>query len=238
MTDAELRTGVLDVFVRECFAAGLDIVHPFQVQHFNAIAVGAERLPDFGRPALAAVVGNTKYLWPRFLAALEAEPDRRSLPHPLDSYVQERVNRACELVEVRTSVFWSHVTEPRAVPIQRIAQAAGLAVITPSHFSIHALYGCWLALRAVVVFDIDGPGDRPRLMSSPCESCSQPCMPALNTALAMAERRGEPLHLATHSDWRHWALVREVCPIGRAYVYSAPQLEYHYTKNPRLLGRG
>lgn len=169
------------------------------------------------------------------MAALEAEPERRNLPHPLDSYVQDCVYRACKTTSVRITVLWGHVTEPRVLPIQRIARAAGLATISPSHFSIHPMYGPWLALRAVVIFDMDGPNDRARLMSSPCDSCSQPCMSALSDALAMAEQRGEPLQVATRRDWRQWARVRQLCPLGREHEYSDPQLEYHYTKNRQLL---
>jgi len=234
---AEAGARALGTFTAHCLEAGLDVVHPFALDAFNGTAPEQERLPDFGRHALAVVVGNTRFFWDRFLDTLESEPERHADSDPLDRYVEERVRGACESLPIRATAFWAHVTHPRVVPIQRIAQVAGLASLAPSHFSIHPVYGPWLALRAIVVFDVDGPTELPTVRAGPCAHCSEPCMPPLRDALAHAERDSVPLALAIRNDWRAWARVRQVCPVGQAEKYSDAQTEYHYTKNKKCLLR-
>src|SRR5262249_52174813 len=54
-----------------CAPAGFDLVQPFQVGWYNAAVHPAYRLPDFARPrALGILIGNTRALWPRLLAAV------------------------------------------------------------------------------------------------------------------------------------------------------------------------
>jgi methylmalonic aciduria homocystinuria type C protein len=202
---------------------------------FNETVPTAERLTDFGRHALAAIIGNTRFIWQRFRAVLALEPSRLADTNPLDRYVEDSIHRACESLSVRTAIFWAHIAAPRALPIQRIAQVAGLASLSPSHFSIHPTYGPWMGLRAIVVFDTDAPNEEPHRGSNPCEQCSQPCMPPMREAFARAERNSLSLAEAIRSDWRSWARVRQVCPIGQQEQYSEEQLEYHYTNDKSLL---
>jgi hypothetical protein len=201
---------------------------------FNDTVATEEKLPDFGRRALAAVVGNTKSIWPRIRAALEREPQRLSAPHPFDRYVEESLNQACESVPVRVVIFWTHESQLRVLLIQRIAQVVGLAALSPSHFSIHPDYGPWVGLRAVAVFDVDGPSEPPPLLKNPSEHCSQPCMPPFQEAQSVAAQSFVPLAVAIKENWRRWARVRQVCPVAQAEQYSDEQLEYHYTKDTRL----
>ena len=227
--------GTQNACMERCSKAGLDIVHFFPLDVFNQTAAVQERLADFGRHALAAIIGNSKFLWPRFRSALALLPSRLANANPLDRYVEESIHRACESLPIRTAVSFSHVTLPQVLPIQRIAQAAGLASVSPSHFSIHPTYGPWIGLRAVVVFDVEAPSAEPLRVGSPCENCSQPCMPPLREALDRAERDSVTLPVAVKRDWRSWARVRQVCPVGREQQYSDEQLEYHYTNDKSLL---
>ena len=56
---------------RGCEPSGLDLLQPFPVAVYNQVVPDAYWLPDFGRPrALGLLIGNTRALWPRFLAAL------------------------------------------------------------------------------------------------------------------------------------------------------------------------
>jgi len=101
--------------------------------------------------------------------------------------------------------------------------------------AIHPQHGPWFGLRAVLVAAIEGPPSTPR-PASPCASCSAPCVPALERALAVS---GSPLSSAAIT--RHaaaWIAVRDACPIGRASRYSDAQLDYHYAPAARKLAQG
>jgi len=228
---AELEPPYVE-FGRACRDAGLDLVNPFRVDWYNRHAAAADSLPDFGRAsALGLLIGNTRELWAHFRAALEVDACLRADPHPLDAYVVSRLALAVRKIAEPTMIVWAHRVEPRALPVQRVAEAAGLAAISPSHLSVHPMHGPWFALRAVVVVDRDGPAGEAPSLSSPCASCPRPCLLPLAEALRASEREGLPLSRAVQSDWRRWARVREVCPEGRASRYSDEQIEYHYTKD-------
>jgi methylmalonic aciduria homocystinuria type C protein len=217
-----------------CREAGLDLVHPFCLAWYNANVDGAERIDDLGRPdALALVVGNTRALWPRFVASLQRRAALTAADDPVDSYVVEAVTAALDGVDVRHQVHFGHVTEPAAVPIQKLAVAAGLAHLSPSHLSIHPEHGPWIALRALVVLDVEGPdGPRPSA-PDPCTPCDKPCVEALERALELTGQSG-----AIEPRWEAWLAVRDACPQGRASRYSDDQVRYHYTKLRRLLPHG
>jgi len=236
---AELRA-LWRPFEERCAAGGLDLVQAFGVEAFNRGAHPHERLPGFGRAnALGLVVGNTRRLWDPFREAIRADARLRSLAHPLDEYVATLVTRAAATLAPRALLFFAHVVEPAPIPIQRIAEAAGLAQLSPSHLSVHPIYGPWIALRAVVVIDVElvelvelvepepavGPARRP------CDACARPCMPAFEEALRTATATGAPLGAAIRDDFHAWVRVRAVCPVGRAHRYDDGQIEYHYAKN-------
>lgn len=208
--------------------AGFDIVHPFNVAHYNATAPSAQRLDDCGRPeALGILFGNTKELWPAFTRAYAADATLRSAAHPLDSYAVTRITALlAEASDARTELVFSHVTEPQPFPIQRLAEQVGLAAIAPSHLAIHPLHGPWLALRAVAVIDTPGPTEPPRPLARPCLGCSAPCVPALERALAAS---GTPVSSAAVVAHAHdWIAIRDACPVGRASRYGDAQVAYHY----------
>jgi cyanocobalamin reductase (cyanide-eliminating) / alkylcobalamin dealkylase len=223
---------VITALGTSCREAGLDIVHPFRLDWFNRRVEPSLRLPDGNRPeALGLLVGNTRHLWPVFTAAVRARPELLASDHPLDSYVEDALGGAvARRVAERYVIWWAHRMAPAAIPIQQIAQASGLAHLSPSHLSVHRLYGPWIALRAVVVVDAEGPpGEGPRAYD-PCTVCSKPCIEPFQRAV-----RGGDAGDEVEQNWKSWAVIREVCPEGRAYRYGDEQLEYHYNKNPKLL---
>ena len=59
-----------------CAAHGFDLLQPFRVGAYNErVADPALRLPDFSRgTSLGLLIGNSAALWPRFRAALAADP--------------------------------------------------------------------------------------------------------------------------------------------------------------------
>ena len=223
-------------FASACARRGLDIAVPFPVGAFNAAAEAAERLPDLGREdALAMLVGNTRILWSVFRAALAEDPARREASHPLDEYVMQSVTEAASSTGVRHELRWAHAMHPRPIPIQRIAQQVGLAALSPSHLSVHREFGPWIALRAVVVFDVAGPALSARASSEPCGSCAnRPCVAALDKALGpIAPRSLDEIRIG--ADWDRWLAVRDACPVGTFHRYSDSQIAYHYTKSASWL---
>lgn len=208
--------------------AGFDIVHPFNVAHYNAMAPVGQRLDDGGRvDALGILFGNTRQLWPAFTRAYAADATLQRAPQPLDTYTVTRLTALlAEASNARAQLVFSHVTQPLAFPIQRLAERVGLAAISPSHLAIHPLHGPWLALRAVAVIDTSGPIEAPAPVARPCQGCSAPCVPALERALAAS---GTPLSSASVMAHAHaWIAIRDACPVGRASRYGDAQVAYHY----------
>jgi methylmalonic aciduria homocystinuria type C protein len=231
---------VVDEVESRCAAAGLDLVQPFQVAWYNCAVDDAFRLPDFGRSsALGVLVGNTRAIWPRFLDAVRANRPGLDERHPLDSYVEATVLPALEPLTHRSEVRWAHNPPPCRVAMQRLAHVSGLAYLSPSHLSVHVTYGPWIALRAAVVIDIEGPSGPPPDPPNPCPDCESHCLPRFRDAIA--EACATPAgHAAIERHWRLWLAVRDACPVGRSHRYSNEQIRYHYTKDRddlrRLLG--
>lgn len=77
----------------ELATAGFDIVQRVEASWYNELiaseAVALSPLPTFGRAdAPGLLLGNSKALWPRFIAWLSAQPDP-AMPNPLNAYVEE-----------------------------------------------------------------------------------------------------------------------------------------------------
>ena len=221
--------------VRErCSASGLDIVHAFATSAYNSQVSAEERVPDFGRDnRLGILVGNTRALWPHFTATLRADRALAQAEHPLQEYLRARLVLAIAGATTRPhQLTWAHQTEPRALPIQRLAELVGLASLGPSHLSVHPAYGPWFALQAVVVFDVVGPSEPVAPLISPCAACSAPCVPALDRAM---QSGGAPSGADIAQDPKPWIAVRDACPVGRDARYTDRQVAYHYTKDRTLL---
>lgn len=214
--------------------AGLDLVHAFDAAAYDAVVADHASLTPlarFGRAhALAALVGNTRAMWPRFLAAYHSQPDLQASADPLDRFVTEAVTAAAARLDVPHISRFAHVQGPELVSMLRLADAAGFATLGPAHLAVHPEHGPWFGLRAVLVFDAPPPAPSPP--PRVCEGCPAPCRGPFAEAL---ER--------THGDedvrrtWRAWVAVRDACPVGGAHRYGPEQLEYHYTKDRRRLAR-
>ena len=179
------------------------------------------RLENYARKhgALAIVIGNSKALWDPFLAS------RPAGPNPLDHYTEQAIQNACASQEHRSTIYFGHTTEPAPIPIQHIAQTAGLARIGPAGLCIHSRHGLWFGLRAVVTFDVPGPVGQ-QAPEDLCSACrDKPCVKALEYAITLGKT----------ATWHNWLAVRDACPVGIASRYDQGQLTYHYTKDPRAL---
>ena len=221
-----------------CAEAGLDLVHAFEVARYNSLAPEAAQLPDFGRAsALGILIGNTRELWFHFVPAFEADAALIKSDNPLDDYVAARLTKiVAQATERATRPVFAHVTQPRAFPIQRLAELVGFAAVSPSHLAIHPLHGPWLALRAVVVFDVQGPDQALPEPQRPCRNCSAPCVPALERAVAVSATPLTSMAIAEHAA--EWIAVRDACPVGKGSRYSDAQLSYHYAPARSRIGLG
>ena len=208
--------------------AGFDLILPFGVAHYNAGAPEAERLVTLGRAnALGILFGNTRRLWPAFTRAYASELAISGAAQPLDTYTVSRLSGAlAQATSLRSQLVFSHVTQPRAFPIQRLAERVGLAALSPSHLVIHPQLGPWLALRAVAVIDVEGPETAPTPAARPCQTCSAPCVAALEHAVSLSGNHLSSAAIAAHAA--AWIAVRDACPVGTAARYGENQLRYHY----------
>jgi methylmalonic aciduria homocystinuria type C protein len=215
-----------------CAEAGLDLGLAFNVQQYNLQALENERLFDFGRPdALGIVVGNTRQLWPAFKDALNRDAALRADANPLDRYVTARLREiGARTLSRPFQLVLAHATAPKPFPIQRLAEAVELAALSPSYLAVHPEHGPWIALRAVVLLDVEGPPPSRTRLVSPCRGCSAPCLEALQHALAVTPKPLSEEGIAERAQ--EWIAIRDACPVGRSSRYDDEQLTYHYTKGP------
>lgn len=212
---------IADVIGQRCQAGGLDLHATTSVGRYNGQVDQPYHLP--GDPtSMVVVIGNSRAIWPhldRFV--LES---REPLADPVDTYVQLLVAQATTGIDGLVDIRFAHEPPPRRIAIQRLADVAGLAWLSPSHLCIHPTFGPWIALRAAVVLDVPAPPAASRV-PPPC-SCADHCLPQLDHAMAL----GEPTNATELIEhWRAWLAMRDACPIGRQHRYDDEQIRYHYT---------
>ncbi len=205
--------------------AGFDLVAPLRAADYDAVVPASQRVCGAGGPSpLAVLVGHSRAVWAPFIAWLGAEPLRLSRAHPLDDYTAAQVAVAVALTGVLAEVRYDW----QPVDMLRAAEVAGLLSRGASGLGIHPVYGPWVALRAIVVFDQSAPVTRP-LAASQCTHCATACAP-------VARALGPPTDLdEVRSNWREWVALREACPLGAQARYSDEQIRYHYTGDRGVL---
>jgi methylmalonic aciduria homocystinuria type C protein len=176
---------------------------------------------DLGATGIAGVsgrgllVGNTRALWPIFVAARAADPALLASRDPLDLYTEHAIARAFP----GARAWFAHRQYDGAfLPFQKIAVTAGLGALAPTQLVIHPIFGPWFALRALVALDGDPP--------PPARPLNYRCTGECEVRLAEALQA---------RDWRAWLAVRDACCVGREFRYGDSQLAYHYTKALELL---
>jgi methylmalonic aciduria homocystinuria type C protein len=194
--------------------AGFDLIHPFDA-HACARELDLPMLADAERP-VGWLVGNTRAMWPRFLAARRADAALSASPDPINDYTEQ----TCAKLDDARCLFAHRKYGETWVPFQRLAVAAGLGTLSSSNLVIHSTFGPWFALRAVVL--TKGTPTRRVLPTVSCE-CGTRCRTAFDRAQNV------------QSNWRDWLAVRDACTVGKQHRYSDEQIEYHYTKSLELL---
>lgn len=206
---------------------GFDLVQPLQVGWYNAVVEPHLRLDDFGAGTnLALVIGNTRHLWSKLLARLRSDSELARAEHPVEAYTEDSILRALRMLAVATSVRWSHERGAASVAFQRLAHVAGLAYLSPTHLSVHSVYGSWIALRAVVSLPVSASELEKPELQHPCGDCTERCLPAFERAVAA--HRGPLDQAAIRAHFPLWVAFRDACPTGRAERYTDAQIRYHY----------
>jgi len=189
---------------------------------------------------LGILIGNTLAIWPHFLAHVRAEPDLSRHEHPLDTWVERSIRSALDQMGANATPYFAHHKYLRGyLPLQHFAQQLGALALSPSHLSVHPEYGPWLALRALIVLDLEADdgaasGGVFPPATEPCASCAAPC----RAPFELAAQNSSPLEGAQRvvGHWQQWLRVRDACPQGRPFRYSDEQISYHYARDRRALG--
>lgn len=117
-------------------------------------------------------------------------------------------------------------------PFQKWARAAGGVHQSPLGLNIHNTYGLWHAYRAALLFSVAFDLPRQNAGSHPCERCTEkPCL----SACPVSAFKGGDYDVAACAAHLHSAnncmdggcLARLACPIGVAYRYEKPQMQFH-----------
>ena len=168
-----------------CSPAGVDLVQPFQVTTAPAATHLSSRTSDGRRHSASSSATPARS---GRASSTGCAPARRGFDenHPLDRYVGEVVLQALQPPVHRWEVRFAHEPPPRRVAMQRLAHLSGLAYLSPSHLNVHFMFGPWIALRAAVVIDIDGPPRPSSEPPNPCPECERDCMPKFRHAAAAA----------------------------------------------------
>jgi len=210
----------VDAVVHACAVAGLDLTATTAVGTYNALVDEPYWLPG-AADSLVIVIGNSRELWAHLDRFVLAHP--HPMADPVDTYVETVVGAAVAGRSGVVDVRYAHEPPPRRIAIQRLADVAGMAWLSPSHLCVHPTFGPWIALRAAVVLDLPALHSAPATPAAPCV-CAEHCLPMLDEALAAGD--------ATSTDviehWRRWVALRDACPVGRPYRYTEEQIAYHY----------
>jgi len=221
-------------------ASGLDLAAPLNANWYRRSDLAEiPALESFPDDAYLLVVGNTGRMWPKFIRALRDDPERLDRSDPLDEWVERQVREALAPLVIEFRILWGHtpMNSGGHPPLQQLAAIAGLAGVSPTHLSVHPVYGAWIALRAAIVFDLPGPaGCRPE-PPTPCRNCGRRCERALERALGRLDETESPPDGGVRASWRDWVAVRDACSASSKFRYSDDQIRYHYTKDRDHLAR-
>jgi hypothetical protein len=124
------------------------------------------------------------------------------------AHTQQQQRQLQQSSVLRHELRFSHHTGPKFVNMLRAAQLSGLAYYSSTtHLAMHARYGPWFALRAVAVFDCDGPDPADAAFDQ--MTCPYP---ELEQQAGQEMRRLEELGgLANwQAHWRKWAELRGI----------------------------
>ncbi|MDH5581720.1 MAG: hypothetical protein OEY33_07420 [Bdellovibrionales bacterium] len=195
---------------------GLDIIWPFQIKQYNQLE-SVTPLPTFKTDQeLGLLLGFSKKFWDQNIQLIDPGKE-----NPFDDLVTEKVKSILKSSKLNPRVIHYFDKCPDYISFQKLADITGLAHLGPSHLLVHEKYGMWFSLRMILLFeDLYTPQESPHF--DPCLSCERPCLIEFNNALE-------------EGSWKSWVNVRKSCPVGKRWMYSDNQINYHYTKDKKYL---
>ena len=211
---------------------GFDLCAPFSTKWYNDEIAEAhlkmKGLPHFGRDAaLCYVIGSNKSVWQYFLrhppkSAFSDAPRNHAGRSAFDAFVEESVFEAIERAKcppgLRRHYAFAHAME-HDVAFQRCAGLAALADVDPlTNLCVHPIFGSWVSLRCVVVFDAPPPAHHPKPVTALLtEEELDGCKAALERVAD-----GGP------GDWKDWLKVRDAIKRGKSWRFSDSHILYFW----------
>ncbi len=119
-------------------------------------------------------------------------------------------------------------------PFLTWARRGGAGYVSPLGLNIHPTFGLWHAYRAALLFPVAFDFGQQSKGSHPCETCvDKPCL----SACPVSAFDGTSYDVKSCGQYLHTDMgencmadgcqARRACPIGTAYTYAKPQLQFH-----------
>ena len=221
--------------------AGLNVAGVLDAARYDAqVPPGwrTERLLPAARSAIVLASGGSE-----LGHAIDAAPGERHPKHPVDDFTRRAVGR---VVQTLTESGWQsralHYTDlidASGRPSEAgtyadfisLAQAAGIGVPSRLRLLLHPVFGPWIAIRSLLLSELQLRPSEPLEGFDPCDGCTQ----CIGGCPASAFRDGK-LDTAACSPARLRDVACEVgcaarraCVIGSEHVYE-PHWEAHFAK--------
>lgn len=227
--DQQRRNGLLGRIADGLRAHGLVLFGGFAPQESDRVLA----LPDGNPAASLLMVGNAgSSIWRSFAASPEAGDGG---PDPLDRWSKRILGRLAAEAGGR-AIFPSD--GPPYPPFVDWAKRAAPVRESPLGMLIHPVYGLWHAYRGALALGEAVPPSPSDPGTYPCDACvEKPCLTTCPvSAFAPDDRPGGYRvddcvgHIETPAGADCLELgcrARRACPVGRAFVYDAPQAAFH-----------
>jgi len=227
---------------------GLDIVHSFPAQVLLDVA-GAGGDLALEPESMVLLVGNSKRIWEPFTEHLRAATEEVG-QNPLDAFVEAKIGESLdETLREAADISSVGVVAPPLVffsqrkysafagsylPIQRLAAASGLAVLSQEcHMCLHAVYGPWFSLRGVLIFKevkMKGPSISPGLTQDVISEEGK------RQLKAQCDKAVRSLGQEATQEWIELRrMASRLAGIDKRCWYSDEQISYHYGLNREAL---
>ncbi|KAJ3040612.1 hypothetical protein HDV00_010637 [Rhizophlyctis rosea] len=227
-------------------ACGFNLIQPFPVARYNRALNGQASLPTFGRAStLGIIVANAKALWNPFIQYLAEDPEGRieSREHPLNEYVKDCLERILADFPQSYEIRYPDDKGEKFVHFQPLCHISSLAYYSRSgYLCIHPEHGPWMAMRAVIVVDIDGPDDPLEfdVPHNPIPGRDAEIEQMIKDITAEAARDEDGLVRGYEKRWPNLLAIRErvaemLGEKAQQAKYDYLQLHYHYTKDKKYL---
>lgn len=222
---------------------GFDIVGVADPSAYDRIVDEARRIGTRAPWARSAVVvGNGGgSLWRRVVAWAEERGGLAALADPIDEYTERTVTpcvaRVLDAAGVRGElvfVFPQEGASP-ALSFVDLAAVAGLGAPSLLRVLVHPVFGPWMALRAVVLCDVEMRAPRPADGFDPCPGCRERACVAACPAGAVRAASGWDLlacvdHRLASGDCAERCHARFDCVLGREHRYAPEAAAHHHRR--------